>query len=362
MRILYVFDGKDVNDKHLWSGTTNRIYKAIKEDYEVIPYSNRNIYFYVSKIIRKIFKRNFLLCNYLDKKIARKIDKVVNKKNIDALFFIIYNSPISYLKTNKKKIYLTDATVHLLHDYYHHFSNLEYKYLNELQQKAINNSVVITCSNWAKQDMIDYYGANENNIFVLPLFTDIKENKKESYRAQKIINVLFSGVDFNRKGEDIFINVAKECEKENLPYQFTMIGINQPIETSSRKNVNNLGFIDRNNPLEEKRMEEIYSHSDIFFLPTRAEAAGIVFSEAAHFGIPVISHNTGGVPTYVKHNYNGLLLDIDSPVDDYINALKNVSNNYEFYSNNAYKYDEQVLNINNWKENFKKIIFNNLNN
>lgn len=63
--------------------------------------------------------------------------------------------------------------------------------------------------------------------------------------------------------------------------------------------VENLGFLDKNNPNEYQKYPNTWSKVHLLLLPTRAECAGIVFNEASVYGVPILSPDTGGVSDYV---------------------------------------------------------------
>lgn len=53
---------------------------------------------------------------------------------------------------------------------------------------------------------------------------------------------------------------------------------------------------------------QCYQQADIFILPSLSEAQGKVLVEAMAAGLPVIATNVGGIPSLVRHGYNGLLV------------------------------------------------------
>ena len=57
----------------------------------------------------------------------------------------------------------------------------------------------------------------------------------------------------------------------------------------------------------------LYAASDVFVLPSHEEGFGLVFVEAAFYGIPSIGTSVGGVPYAIIHGETGILVPPHSP-------------------------------------------------
>jgi glycosyltransferase involved in cell wall biosynthesis len=57
------------------------------------------------------------------------------------------------------------------------------------------------------------------------------------------------------------------------------------------------------------RWTELWREADLFVMPTRHEAFGVVFQEAAAAGLPVVATNINAVPEIVVNGHTGLLID-----------------------------------------------------
>ena len=93
-------------------------------------------------------------------------------------------------------------------------------------------------------------------------------------------------------------------------------------------------------------------------LPTIAECAGIVFAESSAFGLPVFSHNTGGVSNYVQDGKNGYLLPLSSSAFDFANKIAECYNSGELNSMrvSCVEVYRDLLNWNVWQGKFEKIV------
>ena len=93
-------------------------------------------------------------------------------------------------------------------------------------------------------------------------------------------------------------------------------------------------------------------------LPTRAECAGVVFSESSAYGIPSITTNTGGVPTYVKDGINGYALPVEAGPEVYAKKIEQLVSDQQVLQNlklSARNYYDEKLNWDRWGQQFQQI-------
>ena len=82
-------------------------------------------------------------------------------------------------------------------------------------------------------------------------------------------------------------------------------------------------------------------------MPSVAEAYGLVYAEAAAFGVPAVGVRTGGVPTIVVDDETGLLEEPDAGAERYaarMLALLRDRASYERMARAARRRAEQRLN------------------
>lgn len=105
---------------------------------------------------------------------------------------------------------------------------------------------------------------------------------------------------------------------------------------------------------DNKRLPYIFNDFDVLVFPSKRESLGLIGLEALACGIPVIASDIPGVNSYVKHNHNGLLFELENNFD--------LMNKIEFLLNNPAEYERLRLNSRSSVLNFKKsIIADNLN-
>ena len=116
--------------------------------------------------------------------------------------------------------------------------------------------------------------------------------------------------------------------------------------------------MDKNNANDFQQLQKIFLQTDFLLLPTRAECAGVVFSEASAYGIPSITTDTGGVTTYVQNGINGFALPFNAGADAYAQKIEELVSDPKALQNlkqSSRKYYEENLNWDLWGRQFQQI-------
>jgi glycosyltransferase involved in cell wall biosynthesis len=121
---------------------------------------------------------------------------------------------------------------------------------------------------------------------------------------------LFIGRFISRKSLDILLEAYKLYSQSILqPEKLILIGQGE-LEHLIPKSPNIIVY----NYLDQTAIAELMSTVKAFILPSRFEAWGVVVHEAAAAGMPIITTtNTGASTSFVKHNYNGRVIDNLNP-------------------------------------------------
>ncbi len=223
---------------------------------------------------------------------------------------------------------MSDTTFAAINGYYADFSNLIYFSrfeANLIEHLAIKKaSYLIYPSKWASESAINDYQAAPEKIFTFPMGANIDYIPDDEQIAvkQRIdkIRLLFVGVDWDRKGGQIAVDAVQFLEQMGIPASLTIVGCQPPFDFI-HPNVTVIPFLNRNVLAERQQLFDLYLNSDIFILPTRAECMGIVFCEAAAFGLPCFASSTGGIPAVIEHGKTGYLFSLDAEGFDYAEEI-----------------------------------------
>lgn len=193
-------------------------------------------------------------------------------------------------------------------------------------------------------DLIKYNFPNSNPVIVHagydPKIFNIQEyNKQEilekygiSYKNQKII--LYAGRLSYLKGVDILLRAAKIYErKENI---ITVIAGNGALRKELKKlakelELKNVYFIGHKS---QRTLKKLYNIADVFAMPSRQEAFGLVAIEALACGLPVVCSETGGMKDYITKKVGKLIKSDDE---------KDLAKSLLYVINNKQKYNKEEL-------------------
>ena len=260
---------------------------------------------------------------------------------------------------------MSDAVFDLMLDYYFfNLNNLNIKNGRMYEQYAVQKSAAsIFASDWAKRGAIKHYNANSEKCYVLPLGANTDDMKRDKpKKLEKAINLLFIGADWKRKGGDLAVATLQELNRRNTDHNYVLHVIGgKPDYRVSDPNVIFYGFLDKNKKDDKEKFYRILESSDLLLLPTVAECAGIAFSEAAAMGLPVVTHETGGISTYVHNELNGVTLPLSATAVDFADNIQHIvesQDKYSYFSSNAISLSRTSLNWDKWGEQAKSIIDN----
>lgn len=180
---------------------------------------------------------------------------------------------------------------------------------------------LITVSSSFKQYLSEYVQEPEK-IGVIPNGFDEKRFRPVSH-DNKIPQLITVCRLVPAKGLDILLLACAELKKRGNPFVLHLIGdgpIRQEleqmaIELNIYEEIIFYGYM--------LHPEDFMPFFDVFVLPSRAEAFGSVFAEAALCGLALVGTNVGGIPEQISHGQNGLLVPVED-VQALANALEKV--------------------------------------
>lgn len=360
-------------DRRISSGTSFQMARQLSQigDVEWIPIKlnafGRNLC-RIEKYANKLLPKKLMvrMTNFGSKNSYEPIGgDVYNKYDILAAFFC--SDFLANVTTSKPIVYFSDATFPAMVDYYPDFSNLwgfNVKQGTDIERQAIlNASHAVFCSDWAAHSAIKTLNIPAEKVSVVELganidTTDLSPSTPPLHNSL-CIRMLFLGVNWIRKGGKKAVEACEWLNNNGIKASLYIVGVDEiPQEYSNKPCVKLIGFLDKNKPDEYQRLTEVIKECTLLILPTISECAGIAFSEASAYGLPIITHDTGGIANYVINNYNGYRLPLTSTSEDFGRIIQRIITTGELpkLSRNALSLYKDRLNYTVWRKKVKAII------
>lgn len=310
---------------------------------------------------------NLARTRFYSRNIAKEINAEISRVNPDVIVGIIASIELAYVETEKPVIHISDTTFAAMLDYYPEFTGL-WSWLkrqgHEIEQRIIDSAAAVVCpSKWAKSSVIQDYNASPEkvhsilfgaNLKTLPDLSEQDLDKKFEGKCR----LLFIGKDWVRKGGEIVLEAYQQLIDYGLDVELTIIGC-KGMKFPAHLGIRVYDYLNKDLEEDLSTFNSIFKQASFFVLPTKAEAYGLVFAEAAAFGTPALGPMTGGVPSIVLDNVTGVLLSETASGIQYADRIMELWSDKEKLkkmSTAARSRFENDLSWDRWSQEFKLVI------
>lgn len=211
-------------------------------------------------------------------------------------------------------------------------------------------------SDWAVDEALGYgipggrsratcieFGAN----FFTPPSAEVAARRafaKVAHRGR--LRLLFVGNrDWELKGGDVAVATAEELRRRGLDVRLDLVGAPPP-EPLAQDWIRVHGVIDKVE--DPDRLGELYTACDLLLVPSKGEGFGVTFVEAAAYGLPSLSYDSGtGVNNAVRHGKSGFLLPLDRGPEAFAERIRGFYDEpalYDRMARDARAFHESVAN------------------
>ncbi len=363
----------------LWSGTHRSIYFALQAQFQsVIPiYSRRGVWlekvlYWWSRVWLKLTGKNYKY-QYEPALVAlyrRDFDRQLKRHSVQCLFVSLALPEVANISSSVPVILLTDALLEQLYGCYPGHSQLTARSAAHglsFERRALARAAhVVLCSEWSLAAAVQAYGLANSSCSVVPFGANMSALPSGDEVATMIdarvrskqIKLLWVGVEWERKGGALAVAVADLLHLMGEPVELTIIGSIVP-STIQRKYITNIPFLDKGVPEQFARLQRLFAESSFFLLPAKNECFGIVYAEAAAFGLPSLALRSGGASTAVQDFESGFLFDEGVNADEIVNRILTLNTSLTQYialCRSSRLYYEQVVNWQSWGAHARAII------
>ncbi|MFZ1685800.1 MAG: glycosyltransferase family 4 protein [Flavobacteriales bacterium] len=317
---------EDPNDRRTWSGINFFLMRAVERAGAKVvvlgPLRPQPLLFFCQAFnflsTRLLGKRyNYRDSNVLSRAYARRLLRRMKDERLDVLLAPAGLSTTANLKTTVPIIYFNDRCLAGALDYHRILKDLFSFSRKEglaLERAALKNAALsIYASHWAADAARLTAPTEAYKVHVIPMGANLDEPPvAPTPRAfpPAVLNLLFLGVKWEDKGGPIAYAALQELKRRGVAARLIVCGCTPPADLTDTDLVRE-GFLNKNVPADARKLEQYLRTADFLIVPTRFEAYGIVFCEAAAYGLPVLATRTGGVPTIVEDGRTGFLFSMN---------------------------------------------------
>lgn len=166
----------------------------------------------------------------------------------------------------------------------------------EMEQYARAQRIVCM-ARWAAQSVVGDYGVPAEKVHVIPGGANLDESRLQSLSFSagpplRTVRLGFIGKQWQRKNLRFILDVADALDRLGQPAEVWAAGF-APENGPSHRLLHAVGFLDKLSELE--KFAEFVRSVHFGALFSRAEAFGLSIREFIWLGVPVLTHDVGGI-------------------------------------------------------------------
>ena len=363
MKVAFVTD-KDPLDVHAWSGSIYHMYHSLcQTGIDIKPVGNLVNRYRPLNLLKKLvylsmgaeyhWYRDHLVVRSFGAQVERRLELIDHD-----IIFSPGTVPIARLSTEKPIVIWTDATFAQMVDFYPEFSALARETIiqgEQLERSALSKCLLaIYTSDWAAQSAHDDYGVTRKRIAVVPFGANVLIKHSESEiaffierRIGSICKLLFIGVDWQRKGGELAVEIVRSLNDLGVKSELHVVGCHAPDGLPDY--VKSHGFVSKRSDCGLKLLDELYQTATFVVLPTQADCVPVVLAEATAYGLPILSTAVGGVSTVVEDKVNGRIFPVTASATEYCEYIISLLRSPDRYRQTSFAALHRYHKMLNWK-------------
>lgn len=173
----------------------------------------------------------------------------------------------------------------------------------------------------------------------------------------KELNLLFVGLDWERKGGDIAVTALEQLRAEGRVAHLTIVG-RCPERLRNHPDITYAGYLNKNRPKHADRLIQLYRNAHLLLVPSRADCTPMVLAEAMAHGTPALATDTGGISTVIGNGGTGQLLPPHASPGDWARTITEFVSRpdlYNFMSDACFDRAQNVLSWSQWAAEIEQV-------
>jgi glycosyltransferase involved in cell wall biosynthesis len=243
-------------------------------------------------------------------------------------------------------VFCADAPFGAMVDFYPYCSNITPLYRKHAFEQEANAharcAAAIYPSRWAADAAIKFHGAAPERTHVIPFGANVDAPPTSAIdsmlRARRLspLNVLFSGREWVRKGGNLAVEACRLAREAGREVILHVVGVEAEVAPTDSFIVVH-GVLDKRRAAHRATLQRLLSNCHVFFTPSRAEAYGMSFCEAAAWAMPSLTTAVGGIPSIIEDGRTGWALPPEADATTYAGKLLEMTSHADQYRAMAWR-------------------------
>jgi glycosyltransferase involved in cell wall biosynthesis len=200
--------------------------------------------------------------------------------------------------------------------------------LNTVAKRVLNSSDAVVAPSFDMAERTNQLYDGQTNV--IHYGSDLSEWSESHSNTAGEYHVVTVGRLVERKNIWMAIEAVRSLRDRGVDASYRIVGTG-PRELSLKRGSTMPDWLDFRGYVEDLQAE--YDWGDVFLLPSKHEAFGMVFLEALASGLPVVTTPTGGQTDIVNHGANGQIRIADP--EELAVGLETIFYNYTKYQSAA---------------------------
>lgn len=344
---------------HSWSGTLYYIYRSLKKDH-TLTWLGRGEYAEVAAFHRANHDPDTPFCA---EQYAPVFGKILSDRLKEGFYDLVICRDyyfLAYLLTDLPVIYIGDTTFRLFNPYMGITDPDFIRLAEELEQRSIRKAThLVYASEWAKESAVRDYQASADKVSVIEFGANLEGIPAcQDLPAGEVCRLLFVGTHWKMKGGPKLLEIYRELQRQGVACTLSIVG-SVPGGEIADPNIRVYPFVDKSTEEGRALFGRLLAEAHFLVAPTLFDCFGIVYCEAAAYGVPVLTADVGGVRQVVREGENGFLLPADAPASEYAARIRALFEDRERYGKlraQSRLHFERRLNWDAWRERMNALI------
>jgi glycosyltransferase involved in cell wall biosynthesis len=316
----------DASDVRSWSGIPYFMAQAMRQEglapeligplceKFVLPFRFRSLMQRRLGMKAYLWERDPLVLDAMGKAAAGRL-----RLSEAAIAFSPGTMTLSHLKCRQPIVFWTDMPFDACLDFYSPRAEISSQSLKDghaMEQAALDRaSLAIFSSNWARDSAIANYRVDPSKVKTIPFgcnitwdFNDEEVRHFIEARSRDVCNLVFVGVNWQRKGGAFALDVARLLMEGGIRTHLTILGC-QP-DRAVADYVTVRPFLNKSNAEDLGEFQKTLAGAHFLILPTRADCTPMVIGEANSLGVPCLVTDVGGIPSQIRNGVNGKMFEL----------------------------------------------------